>query len=246
VVARLNEVLSTGANDCPRSGGGLYWPEYDNETHAVKDHPNGRDYLRGHDFNRVEQLRIIREIVHEGERRKIDRKALQQTLEASRIRDLTEFSRAVHAEMEALLSCARNNNSTRGATLYSTTFPCHNCAKHIIASGIVRVVYIEPYPKSKTAEFHSDAVTLGFGNEQNSVRFEPFVGIGPRRFFDLFSMKLGSGYPLERKDDSGKVLSWQPEEGILRTQMLPCSYLELETAAAGKFNSFRKQKRGKP
>ncbi|MDN3612645.1 hypothetical protein QWZ16_23945 [Vibrio ostreicida] len=26
-------------------------------------------------------------------------------------------------------------------------FPCHNCAKHIVASGIKRVVYVEPYPK---------------------------------------------------------------------------------------------------
>ena len=44
-----------------------------------------------------------------------------------------------HAEMEALLSCARSGVSTRGATLYSTTFPCHNCAKHIIAAGVARV-----------------------------------------------------------------------------------------------------------
>ena len=29
--------------------------------------------------------------------------------------------------------------------------------------------------------------------------FEPFVGIGPRRFFDLFSLKLSAGYRVERK-----------------------------------------------
>ena len=32
------------------------------------------------------------------------------------------------------------------------------------------------------------------------VLFQPFVGIGPRRYFDLFSMNLGSSYDLVRKD----------------------------------------------
>ena len=60
--------------------------------------------------------------------------------------------------MEELLFCARNTVDTRRATLYTTTFPCHNCAKHIIAAGIARVVYVEPYPKSKAMEFHGDAL----------------------------------------------------------------------------------------
>lgn len=32
--------------------------------------------------------------------------------------------------------CAWNNDSARGATFYFTTFPCHNCAKQIIAAGV--------------------------------------------------------------------------------------------------------------
>lgn len=141
--------------------------------------------------------------------------------------------------MEALLSCARNNISSRGATLYSTTFPCHNCAKHIIAAGIRRVVYVEPYPKSKAAEFHSDAATLGFSGSETTVHFEPFVGVGPRRFFDLFSMHLGSGYQMKRKDRDGLTVAWAPEISKLRIQLLPCSYIDLETLAAAKFNRYR-------
>ena len=144
--------------------------------------------------------------------------------------------------MEALLSCARNHVSAREATLYCTTFPCHNCAKHIVAAGIARVVYIEPYSKSKAAELHSDSITLGFAKEEDAVHFEPFVGVGPRRFFDLFSMRLGSGYPLKRKDRGGQILNWEPEESKLRIQMLPCSYIELEIIASSMFNEFRKQK----
>ena len=37
--------------------------------------------------------------------------------------------------------------------MYMTTFPCHNCAKHIIASGIINVYYIEPYAESEILEY---------------------------------------------------------------------------------------------
>jgi deoxycytidylate deaminase len=57
-------------------------------------------------------------------------------LRDGRLYDLTEFGRAVHAEMEALLCCARSGVSPRFGSLFTTTFPCHNCAKHIIAAGI--------------------------------------------------------------------------------------------------------------
>jgi hypothetical protein len=138
--------------------------------------------------------------------------------------------------MEALLCCARNHLSTSRGILYSTTFPCHNCAKHIVAAGIERVVYIEPYPKSKAAELHDDSIVLGFSDKlDRKVRFEPFVGVGPRRFFDLFSMRLGSGYPLRRKDGNDQIIDWNPEGAKLRTQMLPCSYLDLEVLASAMF-----------
>lgn len=156
--------------------------------------------------------------------------------------DITEYGRMVHAEMEALLSLARNNVSSKGATLYCTTFPCHNCAKHIVAAGLERVVYIEPYPKSKAAEFHSDSIRLGFSDDDGTVHFEPFVGVGPRRFFDLFSMRLGSGYPLKRKDNEGQIVQWKQEASRLRIQMLPCSYVELELIASSLFNNVRKAK----
>jgi deoxycytidylate deaminase len=75
--------------------------------------------------------------------------------------DITEFGRPVHAEMEAILSCARIGISPKMGTLYCTTFPCHNCAKHIVAAGIKRVVYVEPYPKSKAEKLHSDSLNTG-------------------------------------------------------------------------------------
>ena len=68
--------------------------------------------------------------------------------------DLIEFSRTVHAEMAAIVDAARRGVSVQDCNLYTTTFPCHECAKHIVAAGIRRVVYIEPYPKSQALSLH--------------------------------------------------------------------------------------------
>ncbi len=46
----------------------------------------------------------------------------------------------VHAELNAILNAAKNGSKTQGCTLYSTFFPCVNCATAIIQSGVIRVV----------------------------------------------------------------------------------------------------------
>jgi dCMP deaminase len=46
-----------------------------------------------------------------------------------------------HAEFNAILNCERGN--VRGCTVYVTLFPCNECAKAIIQSGIKEVVYRE-------------------------------------------------------------------------------------------------------
>jgi hypothetical protein len=102
-------------------------------------------------------------------------------------------------------------------------------------------VYIEPYPKSMASKLHRDAIELtGTGPSRKDGRqripFEPFVGIGPRRFFDLFSMRLSSGYPVKRKID-GKTVSWRRESSSPRVQMLPTSYVQREKLAAARFTS---------
>lgn len=239
VITKDKQILATGANDCPSCAGGLYWPEA-NEHGVMQDAENGRDSTRGFDSNRREQDTIIEELVRLGAEKNIDKEALKEVLgcKQSPIRSLTEYGRVVHAEMEALLSIARSNHSTIGASIYCTTFPCHNCAKHLIAAGIRRVVYIEPYEKSKATDFHDEAILMGFEEDptNNKVKFQPFVGIGPRSFFDLFSMHYSSGYDLVRKDKSGNLAAWNLKSSQLRLRMWPRSYLEHELDASHLFN----------
>lgn len=244
VIANNQQIVATGANECPASGGGLYWAKVDSESGIVEDVPDGKDYTRNEDSNRAEQNEIIKGILAgisnlEG----IPNTALpeiESELRKSRISDLTEFGRVVHAEMEAIISCARGGISCVGATLYCTTFPCHNCAKHIIAAGIKRVVYVEPYPKSKALDFHSEALelktTLDDKKESEQVIFEPFTGVGARRFLDLFSMNSGLGDKLKRKRKDGNTVVWSQDAALPRVALLPESYINVETAAAMLFD----------
>nr|WP_314266795.1 anti-phage dCTP deaminase [uncultured Moellerella sp.] len=232
VLTKNKNIISTGANDVPKFGGGLYWPDYKNGI--IQDDEDGRDYKLGEDSNAKEKRMIIDDIIKNVSLNTDDKEKLESYLyNSSKIKDITEYGRVVHAEMEAILACARSNINTSEGILYCTTFPCHNCAKHIVACGIKRVVYIEPYPKSKAFDFHHDSIsTPGSKNNLNHVVFEPFVGVGPRCFFNLFSIGLGIGYKIKRKDKQGNVIPWERRAGKLRMQMLPSSYIERETLSA--------------
>lgn len=227
VIARDNEILSMGANDCPRAGGGLYWPRLI-EHGKYEDEPNGRDYMCGFDSNKIEQQKII-EALLSAFNIEVTYENIKKAKDAG-IGDLTEYGRVVHGEMEALLSCARNHISCRNATLYATTFPCHNCAKHIIAAGIKRVVYIEPYPKSKAFQFYTAEISDAIDNDKKVV-FEPFTGVGPQRFTDLFAVSSTRWYAKKRKDKEGKKLEWKREEAELRNSAALLNYLDAEETA---------------
>ncbi len=227
VITKNTEILSMGVNDCPKYGGGLYWPILDGNGQYI-DVNNGRDYMLGYDSNKHEQLRIIKNIC-----KNLGLEATEDNVKKIKkagIGDITEYGRVVHGEMEAILSCARNNISCRGATLYATTFPCHNCAKHIIAAGIERVVYIEPYPKSKAFDFYKNEITND-KSMQNRVLFEPFVGVGPQRYIDLFAMSSTRWYTKKRKDERGNRLEWSRSIAAFRSPAPLFNYLDGEETA---------------
>ncbi|HSO00169.1 MAG TPA: hypothetical protein VLS89_17875 [Candidatus Nanopelagicales bacterium] len=69
---------------------------------------------------------------------------------------------------------------------------------------------------------------------ERKVRFSPFSGIGPRRYIDLFSLGLGSGYKIKRKREGGDKVDWHRREARARVPMLPNSYLDREKLASQK------------
>ena len=56
----FREIMATGANDCPRAGGGLYWPV--EEDGKIVDEADGRDYKREKDPNFAEKAELIGKI----------------------------------------------------------------------------------------------------------------------------------------------------------------------------------------
>ena len=52
----------------------------------------------------------------------------------------TKYPYVVHAELNAILNA--NGRSLKGSRLYVALFPCNECAKAIIQSGVSEVVYL--------------------------------------------------------------------------------------------------------
>ncbi|HUK10999.1 MAG TPA: anti-phage dCTP deaminase [Stellaceae bacterium] len=148
------------------------------------------------------------------------------------VKDLIEFSRSIHAEMDAVLNAARTGTSPEGTTLYCTTFPCHSCARQLVAAGVRRVLYIEPYVKSLAAELHSDSIqteapaveSSGKGQEAKGMLILPFTGVGPRMYQDYF-LKKG-----ELKTDTGEYKAPVGEAPAYAVRLREAA--EVETAAA--------------
>ena len=142
--------------------------------------------------------------------------------------DLLEFGRVIHAEMHAISSAARIGRAVNGATLYCTTFPCHICATHIIASGIRKVVFIEPYPKSYAQNLHNSIVVQAGTYAGSIVQFAPFIGIAPFRFRELFERT-------KRKDEKGDFIDWVDGKPQPIVQYTIPTYLSNEDAVIKAF-----------
>jgi len=217
-------VIALGANEVPQPGGGSHWEDEGtgNRDFEVSDVDTNRRHfdelatrlsdraderlgalIDGLGADAEEEAREALEGIRQGMLA-----ALPEDLLMGGLSDLTEFGRAVHAEMHALLDAARRGVPVAGCVLYTTTFPCHNCARHAIGAGISRVVFIEPYGKSRAEDLHRESVRISESAteaDDERIVFQPFVGVAPRRYFEMFDAagreRLGH---IGRKDSQGK------------------------------------------
>lgn len=199
VIEFAGEIAATGFNEAPRAGGGTYW--------ATEGY-DARDAVLGEDINTIRKRQMVMDIVvrlkNIGDLKpdlcsldntkleeiylKREDENIKSPLEDSQIMDTLEYGRSVHAEMAAIAAAARLGRSIERGTLYCTTFPCHNCAKHIVVSGITKVVYLEPYPKSFVMDLYPDSISIDNRNpDEYHVLFEQFTGITPWRYNKLFA-----------------------------------------------------------
>jgi deoxycytidylate deaminase len=224
IVDDAGNVVALGTNEVPRKGGGSYWE---------RESPDHRDWQEGVDSSEEFKRASLGELLFVlSEKKKFTRKfgsqpvegqirALLPLLKQTRYMQLIEFIRSVHGEMSALMDAALRGVSVRGCTLYVTTFPCHECARHIIAAGINKVYYIEPYAKSLAIELHHDALQLDSETDQTKVPFVPYLGVAPRAYTSLFAMAV-------RKRDDGKVIEWDEKCANPRVSGSFWSYIQYE------------------
>jgi deoxycytidylate deaminase len=235
------EVITLGCNEVPKALGGNYW---------TGDTGDARDFQKGYDSNerikrsllvdftkRLKEADLLKETDRELD---VARFIVKETsrggaLRDAQLMDLLEFGRMIHAEMSAICDAARLGKPLKNSTLYSTAFPCHICTKHIIAAGVKRVVFIEPYPKSYAEQLHGDAMVIGRSTDPEKVTFEPFIGISPYRYADLFARE-------RRKNDTGDFQQWISGEPRPIIKFTVATYVENEAAATKMFTDTLKSK----
>jgi deoxycytidylate deaminase/dephospho-CoA kinase len=229
LIDKHGNIVSTGTNEVPRAGGGVYGED---PSIPQNDADHRCAYKNKYCSSTHEQHKIVDELVeclqsHGGT---VTESTIRDILLSTRITKLLEFSRAVHAEMDALIGAARTGHTTVGTRLFVTTFPCHYCARHIVAAGVDEVQYIEPYSKSLARDLHSDSITIdatgwqapsASNGERAKVLFRPFVGVAPRLYWRAFFKDR------ELKDATGQMKIHQPSWGS-PWQILRVSYADLE------------------
>jgi deoxycytidylate deaminase len=235
-------LIATGTNEVPRAGGGVYGGVLaDIGTGEPDAESDFRCFVHnGYCSNTREQNAIIKELFSSiGELQEITMSDdLLKRVRKTRIGQLIEFSRAVHAEMDVLLSAARSGAKTGDTRLFVTTFPCHNCARHIVSAGVVEVQYIEPYLKSRAIPLHGDAIVtnpkawnrpepgkaLAANGATPNVLFRPFIGVAPR----LYRRAFLKDRDLKDNITGDMIKKFLPADGHAANETLRVSYAQVE------------------
>ncbi len=188
IIDDKNNIISIGWNDVPKFGGNLYTIDSTIDHRCFNHEFCSNDKQKSHLVDDIvssilsdPQFYSLREIPN------IDLLLQQNIINNTKVKDLIEFSRSVHAEMHAIIQGAiTTGNKILDGRLFCTTYPCHNCARHIIAAGIKEVYYIEPYVKSLCLTLHEDAMTE---NEDSidKVKILIFDGISPNKYLSFFT-----------------------------------------------------------
>jgi deoxycytidylate deaminase len=248
ILNTAGQLIATGTNEVPKFGGGLYEEGSSSDFRCFKYQKPLDGEPLGFCRNDKTKEKIYKEVIERLREGKvladgIGESVLRKLIEKTTIADLIEFSRAVHAEMDALISLARSGSAAAQAgTLYCTTYPCHSCARHVVAAGIRDVIYIEPYTKSRASTLHDDSIletTVEPGDDAKHVYFRLFTGVAPRRFAALF----------EKREEIKKngVLTLRDEVDALHLDpVFTKSHVDFEKSIAERVNDVEAGKAGMP
>ena len=66
----------------------------------------------------------------------------------------------VHAEQNAIADCAKRGVNCSQATAFITHYPCLNCCKILLASGIKEIKYLENYKNDELVKYFADQLKV--------------------------------------------------------------------------------------
>lgn len=211
IATRSGSVIAVGRNDDPKVGGG------------VVSLRQPVDSAFGFKMKTVEEVLaclsdwIKPDIVAKGWP-ELANEAVTDKLKSTRLMGLGEFGRMVHAEMAAISDAAARGVAVQGQVIFCTTFPCQNCAKHLMSAGIRALVHIEPYAKSLVKEMYESEIVQvpmeSLDSREFSKQLEDeypskfllvnFMGVAPRSYDRLFAMPA-------RRGPQGARIAWNPK-----------------------------------
>jgi cytidine deaminase len=240
IATRSGSIIAVGQNDDPAVGGGVA-PVSIRHTKDRSEEPKRQ--LLGEALDRLTDVLQPKFAARDRGIRIGDALKL---LSGSRLLGLSDLSRMVHAEMAALIDAAMRGVAVCDQVMFSTTFPCQNCAKHIMAAGIRAVAHMEPYPKSLVEDMYEGEVEIGpmvqlceldhfapatatstrQGSAPNRLLVCTYLGVAPRRYGQLFAM------PVRRGADR-HLASWEARTASLRPEVATTSldYIQREKDA---------------
>ena len=82
----------------------------------------------------------------------------------------TKYPYVVHAELNAILNA--NGRDLRGSRIYVALFPCNECAKAIIQSGVKEVLYLSDKYKDTMGNFASKRMLDAAGIKYTQLKPE--------------------------------------------------------------------------
>lgn len=198
------EILSVGWNEVPCAGGGVYenGEEQENDHRCYKNKQCANSSKKG--FMKEDIIRLLNSsnlITLDNEKR------ISEILEL-KLKGLIEFARSIHAEMHAIIiGSQKTGDKMKNGKLFCTTYPCHNCARHIVLAGISEIYYIEPYRKSLCLELHSDALTEQENEKSDKVKILMYEGVAPKMFIKFYQLTTDNRKEKVTGGDNRKKLS---------------------------------------
>ena len=90
----------------------------------------------------------------------------------------TKYAYVVHAEENAILN---STQSLKGASIYVSLFPCNECAKKIIQSGIREIVYLSDKYNGTATDIASKRMLKASGVKTRQLRMKKTICFDDKR-----------------------------------------------------------------